>query len=422
MLNVDRSLTLDEIDLSTLDFWQLPLSLREGALETLRRTNPVAHFDDPAWMLLSEDEGGFWTVTRHADVMTVSRDPKVFSSARGAVSIPDLPQEFIEFFGSMINTDDPRHGVLRRVVSRAFTPKRLAQIESRIGALAYDLVEECANYKEVDFVSKVASNLPLRIICEMMGVPDDKAQFVLERSNIILGALDSEYVSPETPIDTAILTAALELVSLMEEIGKDRIGSPLDDVTSALVNASVEGESLSASELASFFILLVVAGNETTRNAISWGMVALDENPDQRSLLRSNLDALLPFAVEEIVRWSSPVIFMRRTTTQPTTALGVPLSEGEKVLLLYGSANRDEDVFEDPYSFRVDRVDNHHLGFGGYGPHFCLGAHLARRELAALFKEVMSQMPNYEVVGEPDRLRSNFINGIKHLHVRTEVF
>ncbi len=420
MLNVDRSLTLEEIDLSSLDFWLLPLSVREGALETLRKTNPVAHFDDPAWMLLSEDEGGFWVVTRHADVMAVSRDPKVFSSAKGAVSIPDLPQEFIEFFGSMISTDDPRHGRLRRVVSRAFTPKRLAHIEDRIETLAHDLVGEASNNKEVDFVSKVAAELPLRIICEMMGVPNEKAHFVLERSNTILGALDPEYVSPETDIDEAILKAAIDLVSLMEEIGEDRIGSPLDDVTSALVNASVDGEVLSASELASFFILLVVAGNETTRNAISWGMVALNENPDQRQLLRSNLNELLPFAVEEIVRWSSPVIFMRRTTTKPTTTLGVRLSEGEKVLLLYGSANRDEDIFEDPYAFRVNRVDNRHLGFGGYGPHFCLGAHLARRELGALFTEVMNQIPNYEVVGEPDRLRSNFINGIKHLHIRTE--
>jgi cytochrome P450 len=417
---IDQRLTLDEIDLSSLEFWTLPLDLREGALKTLREIRPISHYEDPPWAFLDHDEGGFWVVTKHKDVMTVSRDPKTYSSARGAVSVVDLPTEFLEFFGSMINTDDPRHGHLRRVVSRAFTPKRLAQIEGRIEALAHELIQQAVSENELDFAVKVASELPLRVICEMMGVPEDHAHFVLERSNIILGALDAEYVDPETSIDGAILNAAIELVSLMNEIGKERVDAPRDDVTSALVNASVDGESLSPSELASFFILLVVAGNETTRNAISWGMVALDEFQDQREILRSNLTHYLPTAVEEIVRWASPVMFMRRTTTRSTEISGVKLEAGEKVLLLYGSANRDEEVFEDPYSFRVDRANNDHLGFGGYGPHFCLGAHLARREIAALFREVMTYMPNYRITAEPERLRSNFINGIKHLMVSAD--
>ena len=251
-----------------------------------------------------------------------------------------------------------------------------------------------------------------------MGVPKEREDHVLERSNIVLGAMDTEFVPRERGVDEALIMAAVELTALMEGIGKDRIGNPTDDVTSALVNAEVGGEALTASELASFFILLVVAGNETTRNAITWGMWALDQFRDQRERWRADFKILAPTAVEEIVRWASPVIFMRRTVTQRTVLRDAELNEGDKVLLMYGSANRDEEHFTDPYRFDVGRQDNRHLGFGGYGPHFCLGAHLARREINAMFREVLSRMPEYEVAGEPPRLTSNFINGIKHLKVR----
>ena len=417
MFELRDELALDEIDISSLEFWALPLEVREAAFAKLRRERPVAYFDEPQWSFVL-DGIGYWAVTRYDDVMQVSRNPQLYCSGRGAVSIPDMPTAFLEFFGSMINTDDPRHAYLRRVVLRAFTPKRLARLEERINSLSAELVEGVCEKEEVDFVSAAASRLPLRIICEMMGVPKEREDFVLERSNIILGAMDTEFVPPERAVDEALITAAVELTALMEEIGKDRIGNPTDDVTSALVNAEVGGEALTAAELASFFILLVVAGNETTRNAIAWGMWALDQFRDQREHWRADFETLAPTAVEEIVRWASPVIFMRRTVTQRTRLGGVGLNEGDKVLLMYGSANRDEEHFADPYRFDVGRQDNRHLGFGGYGPHFCLGAHLARREINAMFREVLARMPDYQVVGEPPRLSSNFINGVKHLNLR----
>ena len=417
MFELRDELALDEIDISSLEFWALPLEVREAAFAKLRRERPLAYFDEPQWSFVL-DGVGYWAVTKYDDVMAVSRNPQLYCSGRGAVSIPDMPPLFLEFFGSMINTDDPRHAYLRRVVLRAFTPKRLERLEERINSLAAELVHKVCEEEEADFVSAAASRLPLRIICEMMGVPREKEDYVLERSNIILGAMDEEFVPSERAVDEALIMAAVELTALMEEIGKDRIGNPTDDVTSALVNAEVGGEALTASELASFFILLVVAGNETTRNAITWGMWALDQFRDQRERWISDFEGLAPTAVEEIVRWASPVIFMRRTLTREATLRGVDLKEGDKLLLMYGSANRDEEHFADPYRFDVGRQDNRHLGFGGYGPHFCLGAHLARREINAMFKEVLARMPDYEVVGEPPRLTSNFINGIKHLRVR----
>ncbi len=418
MFELRDELALDEIDISSLEFWALPLEVREAAFAKLRRERPLAYFDEPQWSFVL-DGVGYWAVTKYDDVMAVSRNPQLYCSGRGAVSIPDMPPLFLEFFGSMINTDDPRHAYLRRVVLRAFTPKRLERLEERINSLAAELVHKVCEEEEADFVSAAASRLPLRIICEMMGVPREKEDYVLERSNIILGAMDEEFVPSERAVDEALIMAAVELTALMEEIGKDRIGNPTDDVTSALVNAEVGGEALTASELASsFFILLVVAGNETTRNAITWGMWALDQFRDQRERWISDFEGLAPTAVEEIVRWASPVIFMRRTLTREATLRGVNLKDGDKLLLMYGSANRDEEQFADPYRFDVGRQDNRHLGFGGYGPHFCLGAHLARREINAMFKEVLARMPDYEVVGEPPRLTSNFINGIKHLRVR----
>ena len=412
-------LGLEEIDLSDLEFWALPFEVREAALAKLRRERPVAHFDEPTWSF-DENGTGYWAITKYHDIARVSREPQIFSSARGAVSIPDLPEEFLEFFGSMINTDDPRHGYLRRIVSRAFTPKRLTQLEDRIETIAQELVQGMPRGVPFDVVPTVAATLPLRVICEMMGVPRDRESYVLERSNIILAALDDEFVPVDRSPDEAIMMAAIELTALMEEIGSERVQQPRDDITSALVNASVDGEALTAAELASFFILLVVAGNETTRNAISLGIHALGQWSDEYQRWRQNQESLTETAVEEIIRWSSPVMFMRRTLTQRACVGDIEILEGEKVLLLYGSGNRDEEIFRDPYRFDVSRADNRHLGFGGFGPHYCLGAHLARRELASIFRALLRSVPHWSVVDEPAQLRSNFINGLKHLTVVVE--
>ena len=418
---MSQQLSVDSINLSDFDFWSLPLDEREAAFATLRRERPLAFFEEPEIEGFPIEPGpGYYAVTKHADVLEASRQPEIFSSAAGATSIADMPPEFLEFFGSMINLDDPRHARLRRIVSRGFTPRMLQRVEDYVQQVAEEIVDAVAGKQEFDFVTDVAARLPLKIICDMMGIPETQYDFVFDRSNVILGAGDPEYVPSDNPNDivAAILTAGQELSLMVQELGRERVANPTDDLTSALVNAEVDGEQLSESELGSFFILLVVAGNETTRNAVSHGMDLLTKNPDQRKIWAEDFEGVAPTAVEEIVRYASPVMWMRRTTTRETTLGGRELPAGAKLLLFYWSADRDEDVFEDALAFDVRREPNPHVGFGGPGPHFCLGAHLARREITVMFRELFRRLPTIEVTGEPDRLRSSFINGIKHLPVK----
>jgi cytochrome P450 len=411
----DRQLTVDQIDLSDLlGFWTRPMAEREGAFLTLRDERPIAWFEEPETPL--GDKGpGYWAVTRYDDLVTASRNPEVFESGRGATNITDLSPDLLEYYGSMINMDDPRHGRLRRIVSRAFTPKRLADAERTVKDVARQIVDEVAPRGSCDFVTDVAAALPLRIICDMMGVPASRYAYVFEQTNVILGASDDEFLPEGTDLLTAILNAGIGLGELMKELAAEREARPTADLTSALVNAEVDGERLSFDELASFFILLVVAGNETTRNAVTWGLHALTDHPDQLAAWAGDFEGLAPTAVDEIVRWATPVIFMRRSVTRDVVLGGQEMAAGDKVLLFYNSANRDERVFTDPFRFDVRRRDNRHVGFGGYGPHFCLGAHLARREITVMFRELLTRLPDIHAAGPPEYLRSLFINGIKHL-------
>jgi len=255
------------------------------------------------------------------------------------------------------------------------------------------------------------------VVCDLMGIPDSERQRVLEQSNIILSGGDPEFIPEGVDPITAFLGAGTDLVALMDDLAADRRANPTSDLTSALVNTSVDGEQLSGQELASFFILLSVAGHETTRTGISHAITLLGQNPDQRAIWQADVEGVTGTAVEEVVRIASPVIWMRRTLTRDAELSGTPLKEGDKVLLYYGSANRDEAVFDDPDRFDVLRDPNPHVGFGGPGPHFCLGAHLARREIALLVGELFRQIPDWQLAGEPEQLRSSFVNGIKHLPV-----
>ena len=409
-----QALALDEIDLSAPEFWARPWAEREGAFQTLRRERPMSFYEELNLGLVPPGPG-YWAVTRHADILEASRNPHLFSSARGATSIPDLPAEFLEFFGGMINMDDPAHQRLRKLVSAGFTPRQLARVSHDVEHAAADIIRSVAEKGECDFVTELSAPFPIRIICDMLGIPQSQHDFVFEKTNIILGAGDPEYVSEPEQIVPALLGAGAELVQLMKEMRKLRLEKPTDDITSALVHAEVDGDRMSDEDMGSFFVLLVVAGNETTRNSISHGMKALCDNPDQRARFRADFDAMAPKAVEEMVRWASPVIFMRRTTTQKCTLGGQELNEGEKIVLWYNSGNRDELVFDDPYRFDLTRTPNDHVGFGGPGPHFCLGANLARREITVFFRELFARLPDLEIVGEPERLASNFIHGIKHM-------
>ena len=413
-----QSLTVDQIDLSSLDFWTLPLEEREGAFLTLRTKKPLGYFAEPETLIDSIPSGpGYWAVTKMQDILDISRQPELFCSGQGATSIADAPEFFNDFFGSMINMDDPRHGRLRKIVSSAFTPRMLKQVEDQVQIAASEIVDDVLASGGGDFVTDVAARLPLKVICDMMGIGEADYETVFSRSNIILGNADPEYVSQEDPnkIIEALLAAGGDLHQLVSDLGKFRRENPTDDLTSALVNANVDGEQLTDQELGSFFILLVVAGNETTRNAIAHALDLLTKNPDQRALLVGDYETYANSAVEEIVRVASPVVWMRRTATQDTVLRGQNIAAGDKMILFYWSANRDGEVFADPFRFDIARNPNPHVGFGGPGPHFCLGAHLARREIGVMLRELFTRVPGAIATGEPERLRSSFINGIKHL-------
>ncbi len=411
--------SLDSFDLADLAFWGRPLPEREGAFAALRAERPVPFYAErevPGFPI--EPGPGFWCLTRHADVLEASRKPEIFSSAKGATSIVDLPFEFNEFFGGMINMDDPRHARQRRIVSRGFTPRALARIEHQVAERARAVVDRVIEKGECDFVSEIAAPLPLEIICDMMGIPASQAPMVFAQTNIILGLGDPEFVAEGGDLTMAALSAGATLAELMKEMAEERRKNPTDDLTSALLDATQADGAFTEEELCSFFVLLVVAGNETTRNAISHGMKALCDNPDQYAAWQADFHGLAPTAVEEIVRWASPVIHMRRTLTRDYTIGGQAMREGDKAVLWYLSANRDEAVFKDPYRFDLSRDPNEHTGFGGPGPHFCLGANLARREIKMMFEQILTRLPDLEITGDPAYLQSGFINGIKRMPCR----
>jgi methyl-branched lipid omega-hydroxylase len=403
------------IDLSVNEFWALPWRDRHDAFARLRAVGRPVHFDEPE-NPFGTDTSGYYAFVSHADVAGASHQPELFSSARGATSTVDLPAEFNEYFGSMISMDDPRHARLRRIVSRAFTPRMIQKFEDDVQVTAASIVDELLATGPCDFVQHVSARLPLRIICQMMGIGDEHYDMVLRNTNMILAGADPEFVSED--MDTAVtqlLTAGQDLANLVTGLAAERAEDPRDDLVSALARANIDGEQLTPAELGSFFILLVVAGNETTRTAISHALNLLTENPDQRALLLADVEGRLPGAVEEIVRYASPVIWMRRSVTRDCTLNGNDYRERDKVLLIYWAANRDEAVFTDPGRFDITRSPNPHVGFGAAGPHFCLGAHLARREIRVMLRELMMRVPQIRASAEPDRLLSSFINGIKHL-------
>jgi len=405
---------LADIHLESLEFWGRDDDFRDGAFATLRREAPLSFW--PAIEYEGFDAGsGYWALTRHDDVFYASRHPEIFSSA-GGITIGDQMPEIAEYFGSMIVLDDPRHQRLRSIVSRAFTPKVVARIEASVRERARRLVASLvADHPagEADLVSELAGPLPLQVICDMMGIPEEDEQRIFHWTNVILGFGDPDL---STDFDE-FLKVSMDIGAYATEMAEDRRVNHRDDLTTSLVEAEVDGERLTSAEIASFFILLVVAGNETTRNAISHGVLALSRYPDERDKWWSDYEALAPTAVEEIVRWASPVVYMRRTLTRDFELGGVKMAAGDKAALWYCSANRDEAKFANPWLFDVARDPNPHLGFGGGGAHFCLGANLARREIRVAFDELRRQIPDIVAVGEPARLLSQFIHGIKSLPV-----
>jgi cytochrome P450 len=400
-------------------FWHQPLAARMAQFAELRERGPFtrASFNDP----LDGQEREFFAATRYADVVEISRRPLDFCSGQGSTSINDLPTDAMEFFGSFIVMDDPRHARQRGIVARAFTPRQLQVLLDSVERTCAEVIDGICERGEVDLVEAVSQPFPLLVICDMMGIPRSEFQTVLRATNVILGAGDPDMLGGREDVLAALLEAGMQLTNLMNELAAHRRAHPADDLTTALVHNDLGEDMLAPSELAPFFILLAVAGNDTTRTAISLGMHLLGEHPDQRAIWQADLERTTPTAVEEIVRAASPVVFMRRTATRDVTISGHDFREGDKVVLFYGAANRDPRVFEDPERFDVRRDPNPHLGFGGPGPHFCLGAHLARRELSVVFRQLLTRLPDIEVAGAPVPLQAlgiPLVGGIKHLPVR----
>ncbi len=406
------TITVEQINLSDITFWSLPESEREACFAKLRDEAPVRFFPEVDYPGVPAGPG-YWAVTRFEDVMTVSRTPQVFISGRGT-NMSDLPLEMLEFFGSMINMDAPRHTKLRLLVNKGFTPRMVAKVDANVRVRARSIVNRVCEMGECDFVDKIAAALPLEIICDMMGIPQSDYRRIYELTNTILGVGDPEFASTIEEL----MAAGLELFQYAQSLGQQRLEDPKDDITSSLMHAEVDGQRLSPQEFGSFFILLVAAGNETTRNAISHGMYALTQFPDERRKWLADFDKVTPLAVEEIVRWATPVIHFRRTLAVDAELSGQKIAAGDKVVMWYNAANRDERSISDPYRFDVTRDPNDHVGYGGGGPHFCLGANLARREISVMFDELLHRLPDIEVTRAPDMLFSAFIHGVKRMPCR----
>ena len=407
---------LSDIDLSDPEFWVQPRDWRFGAFKTLRDESPFHFFEERMVENSPIPPGpGYRALVRHDDIWHVSRNPQLFCSGNGS-NIGDLPVEINEFFGSMINMDDPKHFRLRSIVSKGFTPKEITALEESVRVRSRSVIDrmfERFPERECDFVREVAALMPLQIICDMMGIPESDEEMIFNWTNTILGVGDPEYVGT---FDDLVRVGG-EIFSYALALGEDRLKNPRNDIASVMMNAEVDGQRLSAQEFGSFFILLVVAGNETTRTAIGHGMRELTLNRDQRELWFNDFETHTKTAVEEIVRYATPVIHFRRTATEDTEINGQKIAAGEKVVMFYQSGNRDERVFTNPDSFDIRRpMAPAQVGFGAGGPHFCLGANLARREVAVMFDEIRRRVPTLEITSEPAYLQSSFINGIKRMN------
>ncbi|AIJ24659.1 MULTISPECIES: cytochrome P450 [Amycolatopsis methanolica group] len=405
----------DTIDISDMAFWARPPHERERVFAQLRRERPVS-WQRPVFSPLmgevNEAEAGYWAVVRNADIVTVSRHAEVFSSATGGVTFEDMPSEILEMATSILTMDAPRHGKVRRLISSTFTPKRLALIQDQIANQARRIVDAIAPLGEVEFVSAVSARLPMWTISEMIGIPEENRDEVHEAANLMI-SWDDEEVTGGLDAPTAMLNGIATLHGVCQDVIEARRAKPADDLLTALTQAEVDGARLTDDEIRSFFVLLCVAGNDTTKQTTTHTLRALTEFPDQRRLLMEDFDGRIDGAVEEFVRWASPVMTFRRTALEPFELAGQRIEAGDKVVMFYSSGNRDEEAFDRPGTFDITRDNRRHVAFGGRGPHYCLGNHLAKTQLKLIFSELLTRLPDIRADGEPEYLTSTFINGIK---------
>jgi len=380
-------------------------------LAELRKSEPIH------WVDVPEGTGGFgdkgyWLVTKHRDVKEVSRRSDVFgSSPDGAIPVwpKDMTREAIDVQKNvLLNMDAPQHTRLRKIISRGFTPRAIGRLEDELRNRAQKIAETAATLEAGDFVEQVACELPLQAIAELLGVPQEDRDKIFRWSNEMTAGEDPEYAH----IDPA--QSSVELITYAMAMADERIKNPTDDIVSKLVHADIDGEKLSEDEFGFFVVMLAVAGNETTRNSITHGMIAFTQYPDQWELYKRERPET---AADEIVRWATPVSAFQRTALEDVELGGVKIKKGERVVMSYRSANFDEEVFEDPYTFNILRNPNPHVGFGGTGAHYCIGANLAKLSINLMFNAIADHLPDLKPVGEPERLKSGWLNGIKHWQV-----
>jgi cholest-4-en-3-one 26-monooxygenase len=396
------------IDLTDLDRFQR--GEHHEMFRRLRAEEPVAWHELP-------DAKGFWNVVTHPDVTLVNRDSALFSSeaqnVTGFYNHDELPATAGDLRGVMLLvTDPPKHTRYRKLVNKGFTPRMIGLLEQYLKHRTTLIIDEVIEKGSCDFVTDLAAELPLQAIAEIMGVPQEDRKLLFDWSNRMIGIDDPEYGGTEDN-----MTAMTELYAYVNNLAKLRHTDPRDDIVTKLINAEIDGDKLTNDEFDFFMLLLTVAGNETTRNTTSWGMHALMQNPEQYKMLVENPE-MLDTAVEEILRWASPVLHFRRTAMADTVINGQEIAKDDKVVMWYISANRDENVFDDPYTFDITRQENEHVAFGGGGTHYCLGANLARAELRILFAELLERVPDMQMTADPQILRSNFIGGVKHMPVK----
>ncbi len=384
----------------------------------LRKEAPVYWYD---W----KQGKGFWCITRHEDITQVLKNWRVYSSELGGANLEDLDEEQRKARQSMLETDPPRHTRLRGLVSKWFTPKSVAQYEGLVRQLTRIILDEALQHKEFDFIDKIAAQLPIQVLARILGVPPEDTPKLIEWGDKMMGNTDPDVAdvlwdskeAEKYRLYPFRSPAALEVFEYGHWLGRKRRNNPQNDLVSKLVHAEIDGERLTEREFDTMFLLLVVAGNETTRQAIAHGMHAFIQYPEQTVRLQGD-PSLMPTAVEEILRWSSPILHFRRTATTDTTMHGQTIKAGDKVVLWFVSANRDETVFEDPDRFDIGRNPNPHLAFGQGGPHVCLGSYLARLEIRVMFEELLPHLHKFSLAGKPERMCSNFTNALKRMPVR----
>ncbi|RNL62761.1 cytochrome P450 [Nocardioides marmoriginsengisoli] len=402
----------DELDVSPLEFWSTTMEERDKTFSVLRRERPLSWHRPMQGGLLAPDIDGVWVATSHELIAEVSKKPEIYSSAQG-INMEDLSEDIVEAASSMLGTDPPKHGSLRKVISSAFTPKRVSLIQEQIEGQAARIVDDLLKEKEGDFVKLVSKRLPMWTVFEMLGLEEELREETALHAEELVSWNDDDVAAGRQPME--LLNGALvSLLTIGMEFAGRRRAEPKSDLMTALVQAEVDGRKLTDDEIGSFFVLLSVAGNDTTRNTTTIAARALQDFPVQRALLMEDFDGRIGGAIEEFVRWTSPVMSFRRTVTEDTVLGGHDLLKGDWVVMLYTSGNRDESVFVDPWKFDITRSPNPHQGFGGGGPHFCMGNFVAKMQLRAIFDQLLHRAPNLRV-GDPDFLTGSFVRSVKSM-------